>query len=199
MLMKLAFAGFTMILMATLETNIGASDGPINDAVILSQVLQTKYKDGGFTVVARMTSLPYLPLSDEAEAKFHLMQSMREKFKAAGYEVDQLLQRLIDKNKNKISLDLTSSPADGYIVDIDGKFEKLRRRDGGGWKKWYEENPKAHGFTEVSLPVYDEKTQYILIYKGTRTNLLAGGGYLILYKYSEGKLEELARVELWAA
>jgi hypothetical protein len=199
MLTKRALAGFAIIMMASWGITVVAADSAINDDVILSQVLKGKYEDGGFTVVAPMTTLRIpLPTEDEVFKK-KVMQDLSGRFKSAGYEIDQLLKRLIDKNKSPTKLELKSSQTDGYIIDYDGKFAKYRGREGGGWKKWYEENPKAHGITRVSLPVHDERTGYVLVYKGNEYYKLAGAGYLILYKYSEGKLEELAKVRLWQA
>ena len=83
------------------------------------------------------------------------------------------------------------------MIDFDGKYKKYFKNDGGGWEKWYKENPKAHGSTTVSLPVYDRKTGCVLEYKGTQSHWLAGSGWVILYKYEKGELKEINRVMLW--
>ena len=122
---------------------------------------------------------------------------VRENLKVQNEHIDQLIETLIQRNKRPVRLELTSSPQDGYLIDYDGKFEKYFKDDGGGWERWYEENPRARGWTRISLPAYDPKTGLVLVYQGTQSHWLAGAGYLILYRYVDGKLEELGRVMLW--
>jgi len=83
------------------------------------------------------------------------------------------------------------------VIDYDGKFANYFKEDGGGWEKWYKENPKAHGITTVSLPAYDPKTGLVLLYMGTQVHWLAGSGRVILYSYEKGELKELKRLEMW--
>jgi hypothetical protein len=80
---------------------------------------------------------------------------------------------------------------------MDGHYLKYFDPNGGGWEKLYKDHPKAHGITTVSLPAHDLKSGMVLIYTGTQTHWLAGSGHIILYKYENGKLKELKRVETY--
>lgn len=162
---------------------------------VLRLVLQTEYQDGGFTVVDPMTSLGLG--SEDAESwasNLARNQSDPELDKAV---IESLLNKLIELNKKPQRLTIDSSPSDGYLIDYDGKFDKYFEDGGGGWDQWYKENPKAHGSTQVSLPACDQDSGLAVVYKGTQSHWLAGAGYLILYRYESGKLNELNRLMLW--
>ena len=167
-----------------------------NDTVLLSLILQRRYEDGGFTVVAPTTTLSPLSL-DNAHDLAKLTHYVKDTLKTSGATIDELLKNLIEKNKRPVKLQLKSSPRHGYVIDYDGTYEKYFEDEGGGWAQWYEENPKAHGWTRVSLPAYDERSGLVLVCKGTQAHWLAGSGFLILYKYSDGTLEVRGRVLLW--
>ena len=171
------------------------------DIAILSQVLHVHSEDGGFTVVAPMTTLSTLvrDIRNKPKDLNEVKRYVRKNLMAWGENIDHLLDKFIEKNKEPVKLELKSSQKDGYLIDYDGKFDRYFGDEGGGWHEWYEENPKAHGLTRVSLPAYDKKTGLVLVYKGTQGHWLAGSGFLILYKYQGGKLEEQARVTLWVS
>jgi hypothetical protein len=166
------------------------------DNALLDQILQQEFKGGGVTVVDPMTDLSRLE-KDKPEDLARSREYVKEGLKIEGYDIGPLFDQLIKKNQKPVRLSLKSSPANGYLIDFDGKFENYFNSDGGGWEKWHQENPMAHGMTRVSLPAYDDKAGIILVYLGTQYDWLAGAGYLIAYKYKDGKLQELGRVMLW--
>lgn len=185
-----------VIVVTCLLPVVSCADQATNDTAILSEVLRHPDTNGNFTVVAPMTTLSTL-IGDDPEDLEQSKKYVIDNLKVEGKHVADLFKRLIDKNKTPVRLELPSSPKDGYLIDYDGKFDKYFIDDGGGWDHWYKENPKAMGWTRVSLPAYDPKTNLVLIYKGTQSHWLAGAGHLILYKYQNGKLRELGRLMLW--
>ena len=108
-----------------------------------------------------------------------------------------LVDKFFGKNKKSSRLSLKSDPSRGYVIDYDGKFRRYFEKGEGGWKQFYKENPNAHGRISISLPAFDEKSGLVLVYKGTWDNWRLGRGYLILYKYKDGKLKEVKRIEIW--
>lgn len=176
-----------------------ANDGKqTDDNSILALVLTRSYDDEGFTVVAPETAFSHNNLNDPKEAgltKDYLLKNI----KIEGCDISLLIDRLIERNKKPVRLTLKSSPEKGYVVDYEGKYKKYFEKDGGGWEKWYKENPKAHGSTHVSLPVYDSKSNIVLVYVGTQVHWLAGCGFVIAYRYEDGKLVELCRVKMWVS
>jgi hypothetical protein len=118
-------------------------------------------------------------------------------FQADGHVVSELVEKLYQRNEKPVRLTLKSSPKDGYVIDVDGKYAKYFEENGGGWDKLYKENPKAKGITTISLPVYDHKTGLVLIYVGTQLHSLMGGGGVILYGYKKGKLKKINYLTLW--
>jgi hypothetical protein len=159
---------------------------------VLAQVLQLQHKDGGFTVVNPVTAF-----GRRTSSAASIKNTVENGLRIEGYDIDPLLDKLIEKNKGRTRLSLKSSPENGYIVDYDGKFEKYFEENGGGWKKLYKENPAARGLTRISLPAYDEQAGIVLVYIGRQSARLAGAGYIVAYRYEDGKLKELGRVMLW--
>jgi hypothetical protein len=166
------------------------------EATILALVLKHSYTDGGYTVVSPKARLLHMDTADSQEVA-ERKKYIRKHLQTEGVDTVKLVDQLFERNKKAVRLSIKSSPKEGYIVDYDGKYEKYFKKDGGGWEKWYKENPKAHGSTTVSLPICDEKSGYVLVYIGTQMHWLAGAGWIILYKYEKGELKELKQLMLW--
>ncbi|HEY1372963.1 MAG TPA: hypothetical protein VGH50_10880 [Candidatus Binatia bacterium] len=163
------------------------------DNSILSLVLRHSYNDGGFTVVKAETKLSDY-LSREKTKKYLL-----QKIRIEGYNIEPLVDLLFQRNERSARLSLKSSPEEGFIVDYEGKYNKYFAQGRGGWDKWYEENPKAHGSTEVSLPAYDPSTRIVLVYIGTQSHWVAGAGYVKAFRYEKDRLEPLGMAMLWVS
>jgi hypothetical protein len=189
-------AVFVAMLLA--GTNMwGAEDKATEqESTILTLMLKRAYPDGGYTVVAPETRLSHIDGLDSKETK-QSVKYITEHLRTNGVDVARLVDRLFERNKKTVRLSIKSSPKDGFVVDYDGIYEKYFKKDGGGWDKWYKENPKAHGSTTVSLPVYDQKSGLVLVYTGTQAHWLAGSGWVILYRYEKGELKELNKVMMW--
>lgn len=168
----------------------------LEDSLILSLVLKRSYEEGGYTVVAPQTSFGSPTINDPKRVE-QSKKYILENIKIEECELTKLVDLLFERNKIPVRLSLKSSPKDGYIIDYDGKYKKYFEKDGGSWEKWYEENPKANGWTHVSLPAYDSKTNIILVYIGTQSHGEAGSGWVIAYKYKNGELEALMNVMMW--
>jgi hypothetical protein len=163
---------------------------------VLSLVLEGEFEDGGYAVVDPKTRLGIYNFSDTkqiAEAK----QDIRTEIAIAEHDVSALVDQLFEKNAEPTTLTLPSAPDKGYLIDKDGHFQKYFLKDGGGWERWYEENPQAHGSTTVSRPAIDQANGLVLVYTGTQFDWEAGSGWIILYEYKDGKLKELNKVMLW--
>ncbi len=173
-----------------------ASDEPTTrEKEILKLALAHRFPDGGYTVVSPKTSLySVLQAKGHDERKY-----ISESLKADGVDVGALFDKLVARNKNGVSLSIASSPEEGYILDTEGKFSAYFNKDGGGWEKWYRDFPLAHGHTQISLPVFDERKSVVMIYKGTQSDWLAGAGWVILFSYVDGKLIELKKVMIWVS
>lgn len=192
---KRAAVIFTILLLAV--TGFSAPEKPTEeDNRILSLVLKAFKPDGGYTLVDPRTVSP----ADSKDPK-GMMGKMyiSEQLQTNGVFVAGLVERLFERNAKPVRLTLKSSPQDGYVIDSNAWYEKYFKKHGGGWEKLYKENPKAHSITTVSLPVYDQKTGLVLVYIATSSNWLAGTGWVVLYKYENGKLKELNRVMMWVA
>jgi hypothetical protein len=126
-------------------------------------------------------------------------QDIAKQLETNGVSVSGLVKQLFERNLHSVRLSIKSSPKDGYIFDNDGKYEKYFAKGGGGWEKWYQDNPKLHGLTTVSLPVYDKTSGLVLVYLGTQYQSEGGEGWIILYSYKQGELKELNRISLWVS
>jgi len=166
----------------------------------LALVLKHADSEGGYTVVAPQTGLSHVQRGDEQQTR-QSKQYIVEQFAKSGAEVSKdavaaLVDRLFERNKKSVRLSLKSSPGDGYIID-DGEYEKYFQDGGGGWEKWHKERPQAHGYTTVSIPVYDEKSGLLMLYIGTQSDWLAGAGWVMLFRYENGSLHAIGRVMMW--
>jgi len=155
---------------------------------ILSLILQHSFEDVGFTVVDPDTEVRHLERIAKDMGVIEVMLDLK---------YYGLVEKFFEKNKKSSRLSLKSDLSKGYVIDYDGKFRRYFEKDGGGWEQWYKENPIAHGMTCVSLPVFDERSGLVLVYRGGQSNRLAGGGFLIVYKYKDGKLEFIKSHMIW--
>jgi len=194
--MNLLFKTSYAALLLTTAGLCAAGNEPTNEEnAILALVLKRSFRDGGYTIVAADSGL-FVGTGNPKETSY-TQDYLRKRLETNGIVVKRLVTDLFERNKKPVRLTLKSAPKDGYVIDYDGKFANYFKEDGGGWEKWYKENPKAHGITTVSLPAYDPKTGLVLLYMGTQVHWLAGSGRVILYSYEKGELKELKRLEMW--
>ncbi|MDR0275152.1 MAG: hypothetical protein LBI48_07400 [Burkholderiaceae bacterium] len=193
-----AAMAFVVLLLTASAVWAAGNMGTEEDNRVLALVVKQSYKDGGYTVVNPETGLSHFFYHDaDADEIRRSKQYIAKNLQTNGIVVTELVDRLFERNKKPVRLTLKSSPQDGYVMNFDSEYAKYFKDNGGGWEKWYKENPKAHGRTTVSLPVYDQKTGLLLVYMGTQWHWLAGEGWVILYKYEKGKLKEINKVMMW--
>ena len=70
---------------------------------------------------------------------------------------------------------------------------------GGGWKKFYSDNPLARGILRVSLPAYDAKSGLIILYLTESYGRLDGVGNIIVFQYEKNEITEISRTEIWVS
>lgn len=189
-----------LVTLTLIVTNGCASNDAVTDqeGSILALALQRSYQDGGFAVVSPDTDVS--ELGDGNSNKIdHCKNFVLKELRTTNVDVVALVDKFFERNKKAIHLSLKSSPQDGYIIDSDGKFETYFRKNGGGWEKWRTENPKARNSTRVSLPVYDAKSGFVLLYMSIVADSLMGSGQVVLYKLEKGELKFLKRVQLWVS
>ncbi len=190
------FLGFVLLVLSSVACEKNTMDQPMTaeENKILCLVLEKMFGEHGYTVVNPQTRFPNITVPEDlASTRKYIL----EQLSIQDGNLASLLDQLIQRNMQSQTLTITSCLEKGYVVDYDGKYAKYFDDNGGGWEQWYKENPNAHGSTTVSIPVYDAKTNLMLIYVGTQADYLAGAGYLIVYEYQDGKLTELGRVMLW--
>jgi len=184
------------VLVLNTATAVAADEISEQEASLLALVLRQVYTDGGYTVVTPEAALSHMDTGSQEEIAQY-KQYLEEEFRLNGVEVGPLVGRLLERNKTTVPLTIPSNQEQGYLVDYDGKFSNYFEEDGGGWEKWYEENPLAHGSTTISVPVYDEDSGHIMFYMGTQSHWMLGSGWIILLSYIDGKLTEVTRVMIW--
>jgi hypothetical protein len=184
--------------LATIVPRVCAAENKLTqeETTILTLILKEAYSDGGYTVVNAQTGFSHSQSDNAAEIE-KSKNDISQRLQTNGIVVSTLVDQLFRRNQTPVQLLIKSSPKDGYLIDFEGKYDKYFKKNGGGWEKWYKENPNAHGNTTVSLPVYDKKTGLVVVYKGTQSHGLDGAGWIILYRYEQGILKELNRVMLW--
>jgi hypothetical protein len=167
-----------------------------SDETLIARVLERHYDDDGFTVVDPVTTMSHLV--DKWEDPARRREYLRAELAQAGFAVGPLVDSLFNRNLSAVRLSLNSDPKRGYVLDHDGRFHRyFEVVDGHGWQRWYDENPKAHGYTRVSLPAYDKASRLLLIYIGTQRNWDDGAGFLKMYRFKDGRLEEVWSAGVW--
>jgi hypothetical protein len=151
---------------------------------------------GGFTVVDPQTAIE---LFDDPQKLENYKKRIREDIRIREYgdEISNLIDELFLRNKESVRLSIKSSPKDGYIIDYDGTYAKYLEEC--GWREWHKGHSEAHGFTTISLPAYDKKSGFVLIYQDITSDDRVGLGTLNAYRYKDGKLESMGDVELWVS
>ncbi len=188
---------FVMVILAASNACAGVDEQADQDNAILQLVLKTSFPDGGYTVVSPETSLSDMSSDQSKEGIESNKKFIYENLRVGGNEVYLMVERLLARNKMPTKLSIKSSAKDGYVVDYKREFKKYFRKGGGFWPRLHKEHPKVHGITTVSLPIYDEGSGLVLIYKGTQSDGLVGAGHVILYKLENGQLNKLRSVMLW--
>lgn len=179
-----------LITSAVWATAISAAE---EENAILAQALKQPFTGGGYTIVNPMTNLP---INESAlREKRYIAEQLQSNYPV----VLNLLDQLIARNGRSAWLSLKSSEKDGYLIDYTGEYKKYLQGDGAGWDRLYHDHPKAHGYTTVSLPVHDQKTGLVLLYKATQSHAQTGTGWIILYKYDSGRLRKLKAAIVWVS
>lgn len=164
---------------------------------VLAFMLSKDNKQGTFTVVKPNATVSMLGQSEELLISMCGLVSKQ----IDNNELDtcSLINRLVQKNKYKPPLSIESNRAVGYVIDKSDQFSNYFSEEGGGWDRWYKENPDAKCYTTVSLPVVDKKTDLVAIYIGTQCHWRVGVGYLVILTNTDGKFVEKHRVRLWVS
>ena len=108
-----------------------------------------------------------------------------------GYDLGALVDRLIQRNQKPARIKLASGLAGRFVLDEKNTFTKYFQEKGGGWEKWYEDNPKARGHCALSLPSVDKDRGLVLIYAHFAAGERVGKGAVFLFKQVNGKLDRL--------
>lgn len=117
--------------------------------------------------------------------------------KATGRDLGFQIGWLLEMSRRTMPIRVDSNPAQGYLVDSKQEFEKYYEPGGGGWPALHRDHPEVMGRTEISVPLFDESTGILLVYKGTRRQERESSGWIIAYQYQGPKLVELGRVKVW--
>ncbi|MFA5339397.1 MAG: hypothetical protein WC317_04500 [Candidatus Omnitrophota bacterium] len=163
---------------------------------LLGLILAQNHEEDLYVIVEPKTGLGHLDINNKEEIN-QAREYIKKGLIIQGYDISALLDALFELNRESISLEIESDMQQGYVIDRDSHFMKYFDKNGGEWKKLYQENPKAYGITTVSIPAYDEKSNIILVYVGTQAESLTGAGWIIAYRIEDKKLTELGRVMLW--
>lgn len=105
-------------------------------------------------------------------------------------EFQALADRFIEVNRFPHTLDIPSSPRDGYYIDYD---ERYSPDIWYSWPLWRSLHPTDGPLVEISLPVYDENSGFVIIYAG------ADSGNIYFFRYQNGEIMELGHIGTWVS
>lgn len=160
------------------------------DNEILSMIFEVPENNGYYQVIDPQTRLGH-------EFSSTNKKWVKDYFLEEGYDAGILVDMLFEKNQQSVQLTLKSAPDKGYYVDYEGYFLKYFEDGGGGWSRWYRFHPRAGGLIDISLPVYDSGSGYILIYIEQQYQYLVGSGDIYLFQYTNGETIMLTSMNIW--
>ena len=124
---------------------------------------------------------------------------LKKYFNEKGYHIDHLVDRFFYLNTDKIIVTVNSSSTEGFHIVQSGHYDKYFQLGGGGMAQWAKDNPGVAIRLTVSMPAYDAKTRYVLLFAGWYLNGLSGAGNLYLMKYEDGNLIEVDYHNMWVS
>jgi len=142
----------------------------------------------------------YIVVTPETTLPSFEYTSIKENLAKYNYEFTYLIKLLSEKNQLKERLSINSSIDNGYYIDYDEFFSRYFDNNGNGYLRTNIFRPQVSEFVEVSLPVYDSTTGYVLVYVGktnNSTNQFGGSGSIYVYKYLDGKLDYIDISPIW--
>jgi hypothetical protein len=74
----------------------------------------------------------------------------------------------------------------GYALLSQGEMSQIFSQNRDGWQLFYEQYPEAPGITTLSRVGFNNTSDQALVYVGTLSHWLAGAGYYVLLKKSNG-------------
>ncbi len=125
------------------------------------------------------------------------MSWIKKRFQSKGYNFDELLDLLVERNQNSATLSINLPSDYGYIFDDSDQFDKYFEEGGGNWTKLREEHPRFFGFKTISLPVFDPASKTGLIYTELTTGFLSGSGMISAFRYDQGEITHLDGIILF--
>lgn len=90
-------------------------------------------------------------------------------------------------------LDLGSA----YVLLNQGEMSLIFSQNRDGWQAFYDRYPDASGITTLSRVGFNSTLDQALVYVGTMSNWLAGGGYYVLLKKINGSWMVDQQVMTW--
>ena len=184
-----------------LGSSAGYENASPEDDQTLSAVLdwwiKKPWPNGTHIVVSPVTRVRFSPGPADRERDPHLKEVVLKEIHLDGYDLGALVDRLIQRNQKPARIKLASGLAGRFVLDEKNAFTKYFQEKGGGWGKWYDDNPKARGHCVLSLPAVDKERGLVLIYSHFAAGERVGKGTVFLFKQVNGKLDRLGSVVVW--
>jgi hypothetical protein len=166
---------------------------------IIPLLLSSLHRTDGYVIVKPEFNMSYAGGFIAALTEHWSSEKLITKIKESGYDVSTLLKKLFESNNStsRRRMGIPSSIELGYLIDYGQQFIKYFGPDTDGWKNFRAANPKGKAYFSISLPVYDPNTKIVLVYISSAGDWLAASGDICAFKYENGKLEEIARINIW--
>jgi hypothetical protein len=186
--------------------NVPTANNTVENEIVelyLSQ-LSSQMTPGSFIVLNPVTRAAIFTKTESEEAK----QQRREEtlkyfadyYDSNHYDISAVYDRYIEVNQNPIVLTIKSSKADGYYIDYNNRLTEFLEGKYPGIEVYMRDFVDFPGYGAsfyISMPAYDPVTGYVLMEVDFVGGMTSGGGNLLLFKYENGKLVEIAAKNLW--
>jgi hypothetical protein len=177
-----------------------ASASPEDEKVLRSVTdwaLKPHAKGGSYFVISPITRVQKWLIAGSPEKLAQLKDDLLKNIRVEGYDLGPLVDRLIERNRRPARVKLAPGVKVGYVLDDADAFPKYFEKKGGGWEKWYNDNPNAREYCVLSLPAVDEDRGLVLIYFESKGGDRMGRGTVFLFEKKGGELHRIGYRVVW--
>ncbi len=194
MFRKFIFVFLAVLLVACTGTPIpaptpSAEQMDAEEQAVYAALLRNLYSAPRYVIMDTTATGP-TGVEDTASTLDHIVQNMHD---VDLETADSFRVRNDAEYPVRADMDLRS----GYVLLSRDEMSQIFSQNQDGWQVFYEQYPDAPGITSLSRVGFNDTLDQALVYVGTMSHWLAGGGYYVLLKKVNGSWIVDQQVMTW--
>jgi hypothetical protein len=166
-----------------------AGEMDAEEQAVYAALLSSLYSASSYVIMDTTATGPG-GVGDTASTLDHMMQNM--------HSVDQKTAdsfRVRNDAAHPLRPDMNLGSA--YVLLSQAEMSQIFSQNRDGWQLFYEQYPDTPGITTLSRVGFNNTLEQALVYVGSMSNYLAGAGYYVLLKKSNGAWTVDQQVMTW--